>query len=142
MAGPVFKNFADQIAHESNLELTRCGIRVLALYRTGNCTIAEFMGGKLNAFEYYDFPETKAPPYPVLETAQLRYHNDWSWIMPVCWEFDHLYRRVKFTKHQHQKYVSLCENIDNAVTNYNLPPVYEALLEAIEWFNKIKKSTT
>lgn len=57
-----------------------------------------------------------------------KYHTSWEWIMPVCKKFDHL----PLIDMEYQKH---CDNIDHAVTTYEILPVWNALTEAIQWYN-------
>lgn len=56
------------------------------------------------------------------------YHSSWEWIMPVCKKFDLL-------TIDNERYIWYCDRIDNAVTKYEILPVFKILVEAINWYN-------
>ena len=52
--------------------------------------------------------------------------------MPVCKKFDSL-------DLVEEDYINHCDNIDHCVTQYEIEPVYEAVVQAILWYNEFIK---
>lgn len=69
--------------------------------------------------------------------TELKYHSSWDWIMPACSKWDNLYFDVLEIKTREQ-YELRCDSLDNAVTRYELAPVFKQLVENIKWYNKNK----
>lgn len=62
---------------------------------------------------------------------QTMYHTDWEWIMPVCKEFDNLYKYFK-----NKEYQKICDELDNTVVCYYIKDIHEQLVKCIKWYNK------
>ena len=90
----------------------------------GRKLIAEFVGYK-NLF-------------PIHIDGCPKYHRDWDALLGACREFKGLTKRdgfEYFNAHALQR-----EKIEEALLTFEIMPVYEALIHAIEWYNsKIKK---
>ena len=56
------------------------------------------------------------------------YDKDWNWLMKACKKFDRLNLLDK-------EYELLCDEIDNAVSCYELKPAFKNLVKAIRWYN-------
>lgn len=57
------------------------------------------------------------------------YDKDWNWLMAACKKFDKLNLLDK-------EYELLCDEIDNAVSCYEIKPAFKNLVKAIRWYNK------
>ena len=117
----------------------------------GNNIIAIFDGytfepeSTLNGHKGVYRKEGKASMQPNINHGfHPKYHSSWSWIMPICKKFDTLfegdnYRKLKRAKRRSEKYQEHCDNIDNAVTTYEVEQVWEKLVAAITWYNNTIK---
>lgn len=61
-----------------------------------------------------------------------KWSSDWNWLMEACKKFDQL----TLDKLDYEAYVAHCDGIDDLVTCYEKEPVYDRLVEAIEWYNE------
>lgn len=97
----------------------------------GNRLIAEFMEviwrKEHKMWSFHHLPDQPAPNYTKWWSA-LHYHEFWDWTIRACKKFDHL----PLTGMVYQEH---CDNIDHAVTTYEILPVWNALTEAIQWYN-------
>ena len=59
------------------------------------------------------------------------YHSSWNWLMPACKKFDNL-------NLMDVEYERLCDEIDNAVSCYEIKPAFKNLVSAIKWYNQNK----
>lgn len=114
----------------------------------GNKIIAEFMEYKLIDtgrpfykkgwfFHGEDTLEKYPPLYKLLESNdedKLWFHSSWDWLMPACKKFDELEVPGSPLKIR-RKYEDCCDKIDHKVALYEIKPVWEALVEAIQWYN-------
>lgn len=57
------------------------------------------------------------------------YDKDWNWLMKACKKFDKLNLLDK-------DYETLCDEIDNAVSCYEIKPAFKNLVKGIRWYNK------
>jgi hypothetical protein len=101
----------------------------------GNKLIAEFMG-----YKYFRYPardpgwrkekgHLKMNGYFLCRTHnQLRYHRDWSWLMPVLHKWDTL-------PHMGEQYEELCDQLDRRITYYEIDEVYPHIVRCITWYN-------
>lgn len=62
----------------------------------------------------------------------LLYDIDWNWLMSACKKFDKLNLLDK-------EYESLCDEIDNAVSCYEIKPAFNNLVKGIKWYNTQSK---
>ena len=72
--------------------------------------------------------------WDVCDPNELPYQRSWDWLMPAIQKFDRLYQNEVFV--HYGIYQSYCDDIDNAVTEYEILPAFEALVSAITWYNK------
>lgn len=103
----------------------------------GNKTIAEFMSYKIWYRDGTEVCVEISPErvQPITEWA--KYHSSWDWLMPVCKKFDTLLEGKYVVGRKWVKtYTNLCDNIDEAVSCYEISPVWERIVEAIQWYNK------
>lgn len=56
------------------------------------------------------------------------YDKDWNYLMEACKKFDRLNLSDK-------EYELLCDEIDDAVSCYEIKPVFENLFAGILWYN-------
>jgi hypothetical protein len=63
-------------------------------------------------------------------TSTVGFTTDWNWLMRALKKFDTIDNPELPTK-----YCELCDNIDYAVTLYNIDDAVNALCEGIEWYN-------
>ena len=94
-----------------------------------NKLIAEFEDPKVN----FDTNKQGVLHVGITHIKELRYHSSWSWLMPVCKKFDEL-------DILDEDYINHCDNIDHCVTLYDIEAVYEAVVQAILWYNESLKS--
>lgn len=64
----------------------------------------------------------------------LLYHSSWDWIMSACKKFDELNVSER-DKERRSAYEDRCDDIDNAVSCYDILPAFNALVNAIQWYN-------
>lgn len=89
----------------------------------GNEIIREFMGWPTNKIEIHFLGGT-------MRKLQYHFHMDWNLLMAACKKFDNLSNRTK----DYQRY---CDEIDAAVTNYEILPAWKRLLRGIKWYNEV-----
>jgi len=97
----------------------------------GNRLIAEFMGGKLKYYNISNEPYYLMPDKKQWMFERLVYNYDWNWLMAACRKFDKLNLMDK-------DYEALCDEIDNAVSCYEIKPAWKNLVKAITWHNSNK----
>jgi hypothetical protein len=109
--------------------------------KTDNEVLAEFMGivpDHLEHEEGIDYDWKNCPPG--LHWAfkdHPPFDSDWLWLMPVWYKF----RDLKFTTASaagaaHRR---KCDRIRIAITSCGIPETFEELVEAVKWYNTIKK---
>lgn len=91
-----------------------------------NKLIAEFWGMELGDDKtmYYDDAENLFPPTPIDE---LKFHDDWNWIMPVvqkCYKID-----------DEEGF----DNLVDAVSTLDFDAMYQAVVEFIKKYNEENK---
>lgn len=91
----------------------------------GNKVIAVFMKIKFNNGMWFYNGYGKFP-------SDLSYHSSWDWLMPACKKFDKLNLLDK-------EYERLCDEIDNAVSCYEIKAAFRNFVKAIEWYNSNQK---
>lgn len=94
-----------------------------------NKLIAEFEGAQVN-FGYNKQSVLHLGVH--INVKELGYNASWNWLMPACKKFDSL-------DLVDENYVKHCDNIDFLVSQYEIEPVYEALVQAILWYNEFIK---
>ena len=67
--------------------------------------------------------------------SELPYCTDWNWLMEALYLFDNLNNLAFSELSTSQRYTELCDQIDYAVTLYNIDDAVNALCEGIEWYN-------
>ena len=106
-----------------------------------NRLIEAFMGWELKWVSDYDLNQwcfvnkhTGKTISGMYNVSELPYCTDWNWLMEALYSFDNL----QFQNHPlfiREKYIELCDQIDYAVTLYNIDDAVNALCEGIEWYN-------
>jgi uncharacterized UPF0160 family protein len=99
----------------------------------GNRIIAAFDGYVYHADAILNKQKgvfTKEGKMPML-LKEFKYHTSFDWLMPVCKKFDTLKDDFK----DRILYELFCDEIDNAVTCYEIMPVFEKIVTAIKWYN-------
>jgi hypothetical protein len=98
----------------------------------GNKLIAEFDGWKfmrmVSEFPLWQKFNKKGK---VIHEGVFRlpeYHNNWNMLIPACKKFDGL--NILDTT-----YEDLCDEIDRAVSCYEILPTFKNLVTAIKWYN-------
>lgn len=103
----------------------------------GNMLIAEFM----------EIPKCdrctgcgnfKFGPGVYLGPFEMKYHESWDWIVPVCQKFfslkDNLYYKENVVKN-----IRLSLNIRSEIAMLDIDVVYKELVDGIKWYNTVKK---
>ena len=102
--------------------------------------IEKFMGWKItwkNGGWVWVDKDNKSLAKTCYADSTLGFTTDWNWLMMALKRFDELTEmKSPFTIGEHQQYSSLCDQIDYAVTLYNIGDAVNALCEGIEWYNK------
>ena len=81
--------------------------------------------------------------YPILELTswcyswQCQYHTSYDWLMPVWVKFRDLEKVVPLA--QMTECTRLFSNIEKAIVHKPIDQLFEALAEAIIWYNQTKK---
>jgi hypothetical protein len=109
----------------------------------GNKLIAEFDGWTIENRDEFNRPSKlpfarKATPYTILLLENLKYHSSWDWLIPACHKWDELEGFVR--GEESDQYENLCDFLDSKVTLYEILPVWEQLVKAIEWYNQSKNT--
>lgn len=99
----------------------------------GSKAIAEFMGLTAVTVLHNVWIDYKGDPFKP-DTERALYHSSWNWLMPACKKFDRLYEAIDELS-DNMGYIMHCDLIDDAVTTYEIEPVFKALTEAITWYN-------
>lgn len=63
-----------------------------------------------------------------------KYHSSWDQLIPACQKWDTL----KINAKNQLKYEKLSDVLDNAVTCYDILPVFEQLVNNIKWYNGLE----
>lgn len=104
----------------------------------GDKSIAVFMDAEMIAPIGHTMRAVKFPKEThglwVHAATDLKYHSSWDWLIPACKKFDKLNLRVI-------KYQKLCDEIDNAVSCYEIEPAWNCLVKAITWLNTQSSDT-
>lgn len=91
----------------------------------GNEIIREFMEWPTSKIEIHFLGGTK-------RELQYHCHMDWNLLMDACNKFDKIENRTR-------EYQRHCDEIDAAVTNYEILPAWKRLLRGIKWYNEVKE---
>ena len=102
-----------------------------------NRLIAEFCGWTIEpGMEKEENPYYNQPYKPgfipqMILLSDMQFHKSWDLLMPACRKFDKLNLLNK-------EYEGLCDEIDNAVSCYEIKAAFNNLSNAIKWFNSNK----
>lgn len=118
----------------------------------GNKIIMEFDGWVKKPMQTFDPDNNKQNPgsntyfiyerngvlmgYESIET-EVVYSTSWDWLMDACKKWDGL--PFKKTDNKRKDYEKLCDDLDNAVTRYEILPAFEQLVNNIKWLNQNNK---
>ena len=105
----------------------------------GNKLIAEFMGFKPmfiksllgKRYEVIDFEHGRIKVENL--DVDCFYHTSWDWLMPACHKWDNLNMYDK--EGYEYEYLILCDTLDAKVSMYEIGPVWQQLVENIQWYN-------
>jgi len=111
-----------------------------------NKLIQKFMGWELKWITDYDLNQwcfvnkhTGKTISGMYSNSELPYCTDWNWLMEVLAAFDSLNIPIKFRSFKElEKYSFHCDDIDHAVTLYDINDASNALCDGIEWYNSLK----
>lgn len=102
-----------------------------------NHFIALFDGAKITTDkneQVYDFrPEGRGLGKGItcVFYADLQYDTSWDWLMPVIRKFDTLHIGFKGSREVYKRH---CDEIDGAVTRYDIKEAFIVFTKAVEWF--------
>jgi len=68
----------------------------------------------------------------------LKYHSSWNYIMPAYYKWDNFYSLDNKIFGHYSGYEYLCDELDNAVTRYDIEDIFKQLVINIEWYNIVK----
>ena len=91
----------------------------------GNRLIAEFMG----EVDDYWWERDRFN-----ERIKAKFHSNWNELMRACKKFDSFVLDDFKVMPQWTNYKILCDNIDDAVTTYDIEKAFAALVKAITWY--------
>ncbi len=112
-----------------------------------NKLIENFMGWELKWITWYDLNQwcfvnknTGKTISGLKSDSELPYITDWNWLIEALKKFDCLYDKLSFQQESlnpkyYKQYAIKCDNIDYAITLYNINDAVNALCEGIEWYN-------
>jgi hypothetical protein len=126
---------------------------------SGNKIIAKFLGFNIvtkpllilpsHKMKFYDFYRYTYVDGFIFDNFKsyhtLQFHKSWDWLMRACYVFDNIFDSDSDSKTIDDlqiypiEYSQHCDNIDHLVGCYELEPVYNALIEAIKWYNTYTK---
>ena len=100
--------------------------------------IEAFMGWKLSwnneegkrGWSFYNEESKEYLHKTTYSDSTIGFTTDWNWLMRALYSFDNLDAGLLPAK-----YCELCDQIDYAVTLYNIDDAVNALCEGIEWYN-------
>lgn len=104
-----------------------------------NNIIADFMGWPKipqteNQFQVPGlFPYSDYKGWVIKDPEDMLFQKSWDWIVPVIVKYHNLDLQFQ------EKWVSWCQEIDNAVTEYHIAWVYDTLIQAIDFYNSSLK---
>ncbi len=121
---------------------------------TGNTIIAKFMGFELKEQGAWIrdkyLPAWIAPEDTTIFIAdsepvaghgctlflsnQLKFNEDWNWLIAACYKFDNL-NRDDYPKELHEAKQEAHNHLDQAMCLYEIFTVFDTLVKAIQWHN-------
>ena len=108
-----------------------------------NKLIAEFLNVKIHPCETIEkfkfLPIEERGLYNGYFIEDLKYHEDWNWLMEVVEKIESLGYRIEIVKHICRIYLS---NKETIIISENIPKieaVYNACVEFIKWYNNQNK---
>ena len=93
-----------------------------------NKLIAEFLSVKIHPIEERGL-------YNGYFIDELKYHEDWNWLMVVVEKIESLGYRIEIVKHICRIYLSNKETIIISENTPKIEAVYNAVVEFIKWYN-------
>jgi hypothetical protein len=86
---------------------------------------------------WYRLPKGQA----AWSSSAFQYHTSWDWLIEACKKWDYLYETEPLLQDRstaiYQRYLELCEQLDDAVTTYEIETAYEKLLKCVTWYTSI-----
>jgi hypothetical protein len=117
-----------------DMETTATDSTPIAMDKTDNEVLAEFMGLAHRRSDFFrDNPVevfTKHWEFP-------RYLTSWNWLMPVWYKFRDL--KMDLALHDYKTYKQHWYELANDIPRKPIEHVFKALVEAIKWYNTVKK---
>jgi len=107
--------------------------------KQANVLIAKFLGWKQGMMLEWTCPLDKpvngwAPIYAPDGTG-MKFHTDWNWLMLAAKKFDN--PDVLTNYFNSAEYTSRCDDLDNAITLYDIDKAFEVLVDNIMWLDSI-----
>lgn len=104
--------------------------------------IEKFMGWELKwsneegkrGWSFYNVESKEYLHKTTYADSTIGFTTDWNWLMKALKKFDEL----NFQNHSafiRRQYIEISDQIDYAVTLYNIDDAVNALCEGIEWYN-------
>ena len=108
-----------------------------------NKIIAEFLSVKMHPCETIEklkfLPMEERGLYNGYFVEDLKYHEDWNWLMEVVENIESLGYRIEIVKHICRIYLSNKETIIISENTPKIEAVYNAVVEFIKWYNNQNK---
>ena len=108
-----------------------------------NKLIAEFLSVKIHPCETIEnfkfLPIEERGLYNGYFIDELKYHEDWNWLMEVVEKIESLGYRIEIVKHICRIYLSNKETIIISENTPKIEAVYNAVVEFIKWYNNQNK---
>ena len=108
-----------------------------------NKLIAEFLSVKIHpcvTIEKLKFlPIEERGLYNGYFIEDLKYHEDWNWLMEVVEKIESLGYRIEIVKHICRIYLSNKETIIISENTPKIEAVHNACVEFIQWYNQQNK---
>ena len=110
-----------------------------------NKIIAEFLSVKIHPCETIEnfkfLPIEERGLYNGYFIDELKYHEDWNWLMEVVEKIESLGYRIEIVKHICRIYLSNKETIIISENTPKIEAVYNAVVEFIKWYNNQNKDS-
>ena len=110
-----------------------------------NKIIAEFLSVKIHPCETIEnfkfLPIEERGLYNGYFIDELKYHEDWNWLMVVVEKIESLGYRIEIVKHICRIYLSNKETIIISENTPKIEAVYNAVVEFIKWYNNQNKDS-